>query len=111
MLYEITTAIPHPDHTVTITWADGARGVVDFTPFIARGELFGALREPDYFVREMSILHGGIGLSWPNEVDFSADGLRQDAIPAEDMLAEDRAFDKTTLGESADLVPAHRDGH
>ena len=83
MLYEITNAEPHPDHTVTITWADGARGTVNFMPFIERGELFAALREPGYFVREMSVLRGGIGLSWPNEVDFSADGLRHDAFPAE----------------------------
>jgi hypothetical protein len=68
-------------------------------------------REPDYFVREMSILHGGIGLSWPNDLEFSADGLRPDAIPAEAMLAEDRPFDKNTPGESAGLVAAHRDGH
>jgi hypothetical protein len=83
MLYEITNAEAHPDHTVTITWADGARGTVDFTPFIARGELFAALQEPNYFVREMSFLRGGIGLTWPNEVDFSADGLRYDAFPDE----------------------------
>jgi hypothetical protein len=62
-------------------------------------------REPDYFVREMSILHGGIGLSWPNDLEFSADGLRPDAIPAEAMLAEDRPFDKNTPGESAGLSP------
>lgn len=83
MLYEITDAVAHRDHTVTITWADGARGDVDFTPFIERGELFSALKEPDYFVREMNILRGGIGLTWPNEIDFSADGLRQDAFPTE----------------------------
>ena len=53
MLHEITHAVAHPDHTVTITWADGARGVVDFTQFIERGELFAALEEPGYFVREM----------------------------------------------------------
>jgi hypothetical protein len=85
MLYEIKDAVAHPNHTVTITWADGARGVVDFTPFIARGELFAALGEPSYFVREMSILRGGIGLTWPNEIDFSADGLRHDAFPAEQI--------------------------
>ena len=32
----------------------------------------------------MRILPGGIGLTWPNEVDFSADGLRHDAFPHED---------------------------
>ena len=31
----------------------------------------------------MSVLRGGIGLAWPNKVDFSADGLRQDAFPTE----------------------------
>ena len=52
MLHEITHAVAHPDRTVTITWADGACGVVNFTPFIERGELFAALEEPGYFVRE-----------------------------------------------------------
>lgn len=80
ILCQITGAEAHPDHTVTMTWADGARGIVDFAPFIARGELFTALQEPDYFVREIHILRGGIGLSWPNEVDFASDGLRQDAF-------------------------------
>jgi hypothetical protein len=83
MLCEITDAVAHPDHTVTITWSDGARGVVDFAPFIARGELFATLEEPAFFVREMRVLDGGIGLAWPRELDFSADGLRRDAFPGE----------------------------
>jgi hypothetical protein len=52
MLYEIAEAVPHPDHTVTVTWADGARGVVSMTPFLAKGGVFTALEDPDYFVRE-----------------------------------------------------------
>jgi len=83
MLYEIAEAVPHPDHTVTVTWADGVRGVVSFAPFLSKGGVFAALKDPDYFVREMRILHGGIGLTWPNEVDFSADSLRHDAFPKE----------------------------
>jgi hypothetical protein len=81
MLYQIAKAVARPDHTVAITWADGVSGIVDFTPFIERGELFDALKEPAYFVREMTILRNGIGLAWPNELDFSADGLRHDAFP------------------------------
>jgi hypothetical protein len=84
MLYEITHAVAHPDHTVTLTWSDGARGAVDLTSYIERGGLFSALKDPDYFVREMTILEGGIGLTWPSEVDFSADGLRYDAFPADE---------------------------
>ena len=84
MLYEIAEAVPHPDHhTVTVTWSDGARADISFTPFLEKGGLFEPLKDPDYFVREMRLLPHGIGLAWPNEVDFSADGLRQDAFPAE----------------------------
>ena len=84
MLFRIAEATPHPDHTVTITWSDGARGVVDLAPFIARGGLFAALDDRAWFVNEMRVLRGGIGLAWPNEVDFSADGLRHDAFPNEE---------------------------
>ena len=80
MLYEITEAVPHPDHTVTVTWSDGVRANVSFTPFLEKGGVFEVLKDPDYFVREMRLLRDGIGLSWPNEVDFSADGLRHDAF-------------------------------
>ena len=58
---------------------------MDFTRFIAWGGLFAALQGPDYFVRRMSILRGGIGLTWPNEVEFSADGSRHDAFPDESI--------------------------
>lgn len=81
--YEIKEAVAHPDHTVTVTWLDGARGVVSFAPYLEKGGVFEALKDPDYFVREMCVLRGGIGLTWPNEVDFSSDGLRQDAFPAD----------------------------
>jgi hypothetical protein len=84
MLFRIAEATAHPDHTVTITWSDGARAVVDLAPFVARGGLFAALDDPAWFVNEMRILRGGIGLAWPNEVDFSADGLRHDAFPHEE---------------------------
>ena len=81
VLYEIIEAVAHPDHTVTITWSDGACGVVDFLPIIDRGGWFTPLRDPDYFVATMLLLPGGIGLTWPEEIDYSADGLRRDAFP------------------------------
>jgi Protein of unknown function (DUF2442) len=84
MLYEIKEAVPHPDHTVTVTWSDGAHAKVNFAPFVEKGGVFEALKDPVYFVREMRVLCGGIGLTWPNEVDFSSDGLRHDAFPADD---------------------------
>jgi hypothetical protein len=46
VLYEIVDAVAYPDHTVSITWSDGVRGVVDFLPIIDRGGWFTPLRDP-----------------------------------------------------------------
>jgi hypothetical protein len=80
-LYDIETAAAHPDHTVTITWTDGVTGVVDFLPVIDRGGWFTPLRDGDYFVATMVKLPNGAGLTWPEEVDYSADFLRREAFP------------------------------
>ncbi len=81
MLFEITEAVAHPDQTVTITFSDGLRGVVDFLPVIDRGGWFTPLRDGDYFVATMRMLDGGAGLTWPEEIDYSADFLRRLAFP------------------------------
>ena len=80
-LHQIVRAIAHLDHTVTIEWDDGVQGVVDFLPVIDRGGWFTPLRDPDYFVANMTLLPAGAGLTWPEEIDYSADGLRQEAFP------------------------------
>ena len=80
-LYEIAEAVAHPDHTVTIVWTDGVRGTVDFLDILDRGGWFTPLRDPGYFVSTMIRLPGGAGLPWPEEIDYSADGLRRAAFP------------------------------
>jgi hypothetical protein len=80
-LFEITQAVAHADHTVSITWSDGVRGVVDFLPIIDRGGWFTPLRDGDYFVSTMIVLANGAGLTWPEEIDYSADFLRKAAFP------------------------------
>ena len=80
-LHQIAHATAHLDHTVTIEWDDGVQGVVDFLPVIDRGGWFTPLRDPDYFVANMMLLPAGAGLTWPEEIDYSADGLRQEAFP------------------------------
>jgi len=79
---DITEAVADPDHSVTILWSDGVRGVVDFLPIIDRGGWFTPLRDGDYFAATMVLLPGGAGLTWPEEIDYSADFLRQVAFPA-----------------------------
>jgi hypothetical protein len=83
MLYRIKDAEAHPNHTLTITWSDGATAIVDLSSVIAKGDVFAPLLEPTYFVRRMRIAEDRLGLEWPDRVDFSADGLRFRAFPAE----------------------------
>lgn len=83
MLYRIERATAHRDHTVMVTWSDGVHAIVDLNPVIAKGRVFGPLRDGDYFVRNMRVAEDRLGLEWPNRVDFSADGLRFRAFPEE----------------------------
>ncbi len=106
MLHEIRKAIPHPDHTVTVRWSDGARANVSLAPFLEKGGVFEALKDPAYFVEKMSVLPGGIGLTWPDEVDFSADGLRQDTFPTE-ATGESEEPVTTTDSERKPPPPGH----
>ncbi len=80
-LFEITEAIAYTDHTVAITWSDGVSGIVDFLPIIDRGGWFTPLRDGDTFAATMIMLPLGAGLTWPEEIDYSADFLRQMAFP------------------------------
>ena len=80
-LFEIAAAVAHPDHTVAITWSDGVSGTVDFLPIIDRGGWFTPLREGDNFAATMVLLPNGAGITWPDEIDYSADFLRRVAFP------------------------------
>ncbi len=80
-LHQIETAVARPDHMVVVTFTDGVQGEVDFLPIIDRGGWFTPLRDPDYFVATMVLLPGGAGVTWPEEIDYSADFLRNEAFP------------------------------
>ncbi len=80
-MHDIVNAVARPDHTVDITWSDGVHGRVDFLDIIDRGGWFTPLRDPDYFIATMITLPNGAGLTWPEEIDYSADFLRRAAFP------------------------------
>jgi hypothetical protein len=80
-LFDIVGAVASADHTVRVTWSDGVIGVVDFLPIIDRGGWFTPLRDGDYFASTMIVLPDGAGLTWPEEIDYSADFLRMVAFP------------------------------
>ena len=75
MLATIKAAMARPDYTVEIEWDDGSRSVVDFAPTIEKDGVFAALAEEDFFVTRLTIGGDGDWLSWPDDIDFSADSL------------------------------------
>jgi hypothetical protein len=80
-LYDIVSAAARPDHTVAIAWSDGVTAVVDFLPIIDRGGWFTPLRDGEVFAATMVLLPDGAGVTWPEEIDYSADFLRKVAFP------------------------------
>jgi Protein of unknown function (DUF2442) len=81
MMHRIRRAVARPNHTVEITWDDGTSSRVSFAEIIMRGPVFEAMRDPVYFAKRMTVDENGYALSWPDEVDFSADGLWHKAHP------------------------------
>ena len=100
MIYRIMKALPHPDHTVTVTWSDGVEAVVDLAPVLAKGVVFQPLKDPDYFTARMQIATDRLGIEWPTRVDFSADGLRFRAFPEE---AEGEFLTSSSLKNTTDI--------
>ena len=81
MMHRIKRATARPDHTVEITWEDGSTSRVSFAETVQRGPVFEAMRDPKYFAERMRIADKGYALTWPDDVDFSADGLWAKAHP------------------------------
>jgi hypothetical protein len=82
-LEEIVQIEPRSDLTVRVIWSDGRKTRVDFAPIIERSPVFSAMRDPNYFVREAKIAHTGSAIAWSDTLEFSSDGLRQNAFSEE----------------------------
>jgi hypothetical protein len=67
------------NHTVTVTWANGATTVNRFDQLVGKG-VFTAFADPALFAR-VSVGERGRSLEWPNEIDFCADALWFEAHP------------------------------
>ena len=85
MFATIKAARARPDHTVEIEWEDGDRSVVDFAPTVKKGGVFSALADGEFFVSRLSIGDDGDWLSWPGDIDFSADSLWYRSHPDEEV--------------------------
>jgi hypothetical protein len=80
MQHRIRSARANPDYSVEIAWDDGGTSRVSFAGLVGRG-VCKAVRDPDYFVRRLSLADDGYVLAWPDDVEFSADSLWYKAHP------------------------------
>jgi hypothetical protein len=70
----IVRAAPRSRSKVSLEFADGVRGTVDFAATIRRGGVLRKLADPSVF-RRVRIGFRGTFLAWPGEIDFCADAL------------------------------------
>ena len=68
---------------------------MDFKPNSAKGGVFMAMADPDFFVGKMHVDEDGRSLVWPGEVDFCADSLWYRTHP-EDL---ERDYGETAAAE------------
>lgn len=61
------------NYKVELVFADGAKGVVDFSSKAGKG-VFAGWENYENF-RKVSITHNGRALEWEGELDFCADSL------------------------------------
>ena len=85
----ITAARMLPGYRLHLAFADGAQGVVDFAPLVARGGVYAAIAAAPEAV---SIGPRGRSIAWQGAdgelVDFCADALRLDLKAERDAAAE-----------------------
>jgi hypothetical protein len=74
MLHDVTAASHQGGYLIEIEFDDGRRGVVDFSPYLARGGVFARFRDPAYFQRFRVDAEVGT-LVWEGEVDVAPETL------------------------------------
>jgi Protein of unknown function (DUF2442) len=67
-IHRVISFEPVAPYTLRIGFEDGTSQVIDFRPML-KGEVFGALRDPDIF-RQVQIDPEIHTLVWPNGADF-----------------------------------------
>jgi len=71
----VTNASWVAGHRLDVTFSDGARKVIDFSPWLI-GPVFEPLRDVDYFRR---FILDGWTVSWPNGADIAPETLYESA--------------------------------
>ncbi len=70
------------EYMIAVKFNDGMVKIMDFRPYIGRGEIFSELKNKEYFKRFFIDLNT---VSWPNGVDVAPERLYELGKPAESL--------------------------
>ena len=70
MVHDVVSAAYQGSYRLEITFDDGKRGIVDFTPYLKRGGVFKRFRDLTFF-REFRVNEELGTLTWGDEIDIA----------------------------------------
>jgi hypothetical protein len=94
MLHDVVSATHKGNYRIELTFDNGERGVVDFSPYLQRGGIFKRFRDINFF-REFRVDPELGTLTWSGEIDVAPETLYAQAtgsplpdwMTPEEMLA------------------------
>lgn len=94
---QVVQAVPNPDYTLTLTFDNGERRILDIKPLIKEGTVFAFLLDWDNFSRvyvdDTSCIAWDIDpaidsrVEWNNKVDICPDTCYVDSIPIDTVTS------------------------
>ena len=82
MLHDVVKATYRGDYLIELEFDDGQRGVVDFSKYLERGEVFERFKDIEFF-RTFSVDTELGALVWGEEVDVAPETLYAEATGSE----------------------------
>ncbi len=74
MLHDVVSALYKGGYRIELTFDNGERGVVDFSPYLQRGGVFKRFRDVSFF-REFRVDPELGTLTWADEIDVAPETL------------------------------------
>ena len=105
MVHDVVSAAYQGSYRIEITFDDGERGIVDFTPYLKRGGVFKRFRDLTFF-RGFRVNKELGTLTWGDEIDIAPETLYTEATGA--PLPDWMRKDVPSAGERSEMVLAER---
>ena len=103
MIHDVVSATYQGSYRIEITFDDGERGIVDFTPYLKRGGVFKRFRDLTFF-REFHVDEELGTLTWGDEIDIAPETLYAEATGA--PLPDWMTKEEPSASERSELVLA-----